>query len=284
MADEEIIAAELPLETVATRLARGREAAGLSRAELSHITKIPERHLAAIEAGEFASLPARAYAVGFSRTYARAVGLDEATVVAQLREELAMTGPEPRRAMPAFEPGDPARVPSARLAWASALAALIAILAGFAFWRSYYLPGGALPPLVSDTPSQAASVTAPAAVTAGASAAQPSGGAVVFTALIPDLWVKFYDASGNQLMQKQMAQGESYTIPAGLEGVQLWTGRPESLAITVGGQPVAKLAETQRTVKDVPVSAAALLARPAPGSAPVVTPTAASQPMPTADR
>ena len=46
--------------------------------------------------------------------------------------------------------------------------------------------------------------------------------------------------------------------------------RPEALAITVGGRPVPKLAETQKTMKDVPVTAAALLARgaPPPASAP----------------
>ena len=87
---------------------------------------------------------------------------------------------------------------------------------------------------------------------------------MVFTALVPNLWVKFYDGNGTQLLQKQLAQGESYTVPAEVPQVLLWTGRPEALAITISGQPVAKLSEVQRTMKDVPVTAAALLGRGLP--------------------
>jgi hypothetical protein len=91
---------------------------------------------------------------------------------------------------------------------------------------------------------------------------------VVFTALEAGIWVKFYDADGLQLMQKQMALGEHYAVPADAKGPQLWTGRPDALSITVGGRQVPKLAEQQTTMRDVPVSAEALLARaPVPASA-----------------
>jgi hypothetical protein len=53
----------------------------------------------------------------------------------------------------------------------------------------------------------------------------------------------------------------------------LWTGRPDALAITVGGRPVPKLAEEERVMKDVPVTAAALLARGQPPPAPSATST-----------
>ena len=65
-----------------------------------------------------------------------------------------------------------------------------------------------------------------------------------------------------------MAQGETYTVPADVQGPMVWTGRPDALAITVGGRPVPKLAEQQRVMKDVPVTAAALLARGQPGVVP----------------
>ena len=277
MADEKMTEAELPLETAGARLARAREAAGISRAQLSGITKIPERHLIAIESGNFAALAARAYAVGFSRSYARAVKLDEAAIAAQVRAELAAHEPEVRRTLPAFEPGDPARLPNRRLAWLAALAALVVVIGGFAIWGSQYLPGGSLPSLIQDEPLVVSKPVA--AVPAPVATANP--GPVVFTALEADVWVKFYDAAGAQLMQKQMTLGETYTIPGDMLGVQLWTARPQALAITIGGQPVAKLSEVQRTMKDVAVSAAALLARPAPGaiisSAPVTTASSSQQ-------
>ena len=62
-------------------------------------------------------------------------------------------------------------------------------------------------------------------------------------------------------MQKQMALGERYVVPADAAGPQLWTGRPDALSITVGGRAVPKLAEAQTIMRDVPVSAQALLAR-----------------------
>lgn len=258
MSDDVVTEVELPLDSAGNKLVRAREAAGMTRAQVSDATRIPERHLAAIEAGDYASLPARAYAVGFSRSYAKVVGVSEAEIVAAVRSDLAVNEPEAqRRHVQAFEPGDPARVPSSRFAWLAALAALVMIVAGFAFWRSYYSPGGDLPSILpAQTPGPAA-VPAPVA----APPALAPGGPVVFTALQQGVWVKFYDGAGNQLLQKELALGESYAVPAQLPDVKLWTARPDQLGITIGGQPVPKLAEVQRTMKDVPVSAAALLAR-----------------------
>ena len=57
-------------------------------------------------------------------------------------------------------------------------------------------------------------------------------------------------------------------MPADATQPMLRTGRPDALAITVGGRPIPKLAETLQTVSDVPVTAAALLARGRPAAAP----------------
>lgn len=249
--------AELPLDGVGGRLLRAREAAGITRAQLAATTRIPERHLAAIEVGDFAALPAKTYAIGFSRSYARAVGLDEQDIAGQVRAELAeLEADSPRRAAtPSFEPSDPARVPSAAFAWLSALAALVLMLAGLAWWRGMFAPGGDLPSILPEESPSVAASEAPAVP------APVTGGTVVFTALEPLVWVKFTDSAGNQLFQKELLQGESYTVPADQAEVRLTTARPQALSITVGGQSVAKLAEVQQTMRDVPVTAAALLAR-----------------------
>lgn len=65
-------------------------------------------------------------------------------------------------------------------------------------------------------------------------------------------------------MEKQMSLNESFTVPADVVGPLIWTARPDALSITVGGKPVPKLAEELQTMRDVPVSAEALLARSAP--------------------
>lgn len=278
MSQDGIGEAELPLEGVGARLARKREEAGLSRADLAERTRIPERHLAAIEAGDFAALPARTYAVGFTRSYAKALGLDDAAVADEVRAELAALEPDSSaRPAPAFEPGDPARVPGPRFAWLAALGALAAIAVCFVIWRGFFAPAGELPSIL---PSAAPPPPAAAAPAAAAAAPAPAGGAVVFTARADRVWVKFTDAAGNQLLQKELAAGESYTVPADAAGVLLATARPDALAITVGGRPVPPLADRQTTLRNVPVTAAALLARGQAPAAPAVSapPAPRSQP------
>lgn len=256
----------MPLESVGVRLLRAREASGMTRAQLAALTRIPERHLAAIEAGDFAALPAPTYAVGFSRSYAKALGLDDTGIAGEVRAELAAQEPEPqRRGIPTFEPGDPARVPAGRLAWLAAFGVIAVIVAGLFLWPSLYAPGGSLGSIMPDeTP-------APVATTSAAAVTPRVAGPVVFTALEAGIWVKFYNGSGTPLLQKQLAQGESWTVPADQPQVLIWTGRPEALAITIGGQSVPKLSDVQVTMKDVSVTAAALLARGPAAATPAPT-------------
>jgi len=266
--DEELNAGQhqLPLG-VGDRLRAAREKMGLTVAQVAAETRINQRHISMIEAGDFASLPARAYAVGFSRTYAKVVGLDDAEIAREVRGELAMIAPRDNRAL-TFEPGDPLRVPSARLAWFSAFAALIVILGvGIFVSRFFFAPEAELPFLTEQETATPAPAVAPAA---SPNVAPTAGGEVVFTSLEDGIWVKFYDQNGAQLMQKQMAKGETYAVPAAAAGPQLWTGRPDALTITVGGRAVPAIAEREQIVRDVPVSAQALLARPQQGAQPVV--------------
>ena len=244
----DVLEEQLPLDSVGMRLRRAREAGKLSVEQIAAETRIPQRHIQTLESGEYSRLPSRAYAIGFSRSYAKVVGLDAAEITDQVRGELARASGDDRGEGQKYEPGDPARVPSRGLAWLTALAAVLLLVGGFSFYRSYFAPGLGPAPL-SDPVDQAPQ------------AERPAGGEVVFTAIEDGVWVKFYDASGAQLMQKQMAVGERYAVPTDAEGLQVWTGRPDALSITVGGREVPKLAEEQRIVRDVPVTASALLAR-----------------------
>jgi len=249
-------------------LAAARAAAGLELADVAARSRIPLRHLAAIEAGEYEKLPSRTYAVGFSRTFARLVGLDERAVTDQVRLDLeADTGQRPIRP-DRFEPGDPARVPSRRLAWFSALAVVVLVAGAFTFYRTYFSPGLGPPPLTAPAPRAAA--PRPAAPPPATPAA--TGGPVVFTSLADGTWVKFYDGAGKRLFEGQLAKGQAFTIPADAVNPKAWTGRPNALAITIGGRPVAMLGTSEVVLKDVPVDAASLLGRPAPTPVPVPIP------------
>lgn len=267
---------------IGAQLRAAREARGLTLAQVAAETRIPQRHLQTIESGDFAALPARTYAVGFSRTYAKVVGLDEADVADMVRAELDAQEPRERNRPATFEPGDPARVPSRGLFWVVVIAVVLLLAGGYFFMRTIFAPAGELPSLVAQEEAERAAEQAEQSTAPAGPRTAPLG-PVVFTALEDGVWVRFYDGDGMRLMEKQMARGESYTVPAEAEGPQLWTGRPDALAITVGGRQVPKLAEDDTVVRDVPVTAEALLARPpapagtgaaAPSAAPAASPTA----------
>jgi cytoskeletal protein RodZ len=279
MAEHDYYEPETPpgdIASVGARLRHAREIRGLSRADIAARTKIAERHLAAIEEERFADLASSTYAVGFSRAYARAVGLDEREIAQAVRLELDMVEDGDKRPTPTFEPGDPARVPSSRTAWLAGLAALAVVAGVLLFWGSYYFPAVSLPDLTRDAPPPKPAAGKPPAAPPSPSAPGP----VVITARESGVWVKVTDESGKQLYQKEMSQGESYTVPADATGPRLRTAWPDALAITVGGKPVAPLAD-KRMVVTAPVSAAALLARGAAPPPPAAAPsTAAAAPAP----
>lgn len=252
--------------TASARLRAARESAGLSIAQIAARTRITQRHVEALDRGDLAALPGRPYVLGFVRAYARAVGLDEGELAQLARRELDAHAPpaEPPTVLQ-FDVDDPAKTPSRGLSWFAVALVMIVILAGVLVWRNYYLPDAALPALALPEPAPAPA-SPPAA--APSPVAAPANGPVVFNAEDDAIWVKFYDRDGKQLLQKQLARGESYTVPADAAEPKLWTGRPDALAITVGGKPVPHIAERRMIVRDIPVTAAALLARPAAAPAP----------------
>lgn len=272
--------------TVGATLRRAREAAGLTLPQIAVQTRIAERHLSAIEEDRLGDLAARTYAVGFSRTYARALGLDDKAVAEQVRRQLDAEGAREPVVVPHFEPGDPARVPSVRLAWVAAAGAVVVIALLLVFWSSYLSPEGKLPDLTSDTPKPAATV---AATQAPAPAPQPTNGPVVLTATVDGVWLRVTDTTG-KLLEKTLKQGESWTVPQGAQAPQLRLGRPDGLAITVGGKAIAPLATKPTVMSGVSLTPADLLARgqatPAPGTpaapAPAATVPTAGAPAPSA--
>lgn len=250
------------------RLRAARETAGLTLDQVAADTRIPVRHLETIEAGKFGSLPGRTYAVGFSRTYAKLVGLDQDEIVAQVRDELGVESAEHYEASAgAYEPGDPNRAPTGGLVWMSLVAVVLLLAGGYMFYNSFLSPSADLPAQVAEGDSDAQTTDGEGDQQSAAADVDPNG-AVVFAAQ-GTAWVRFNDADGNRLYEAEMSEGQSFTVPADAQGPVLITGRPDLLNITIGGKPVPKISEELTTVVDVPVSAQALLDRtPAPTAEP----------------
>lgn len=281
-----------PPPGVGPQLRAAREQKGLTLEQVAAQTRIPQHQIEFIEAGEFSRLAGRTYAVGFARNLAKVVDLDQNDVAAMVRHEMdlaeGLEGPRGKK----FEPGDSARAPSGGLVWFSIIAVILLLAGLFFAARAVFSPAAELPSLVEQERAEQAALAAAQAEQAAAEAVPPSG-PVVFTATEEGIWVRFYTADGNRLMEKELASGESYTVPADAVGPQLWTGRPDALAITIGGQQVPRLAEEDQVMRDVPVTAEALLARgagpepeatPPAAATPAAAPTTAPAPVPSATR
>ncbi len=261
-------AAGLFPHSVGERLLAARVAAGFDLGDIATKTRVPMRHLEAIERSDYASLPSITYAIGFARSYARAVGANEADLARDLRAELGRAPLEAADAAP-YEPVDPTRVPSRLLAWTAAGLAVV-LLIGYFVWKSMAFGDAGAPVVESAAPSVVA--TAPASPTPPPAVAPSATGQVVLTATAA-AWVRIYDRNDKVLFEKEMAAGESWPVPGDADTPMIRTGRADAIKVTIDGKEVAPLGPAERTVRDVVLSAAALVARP-PAVA-TVPPTAA---------
>jgi cytoskeleton protein RodZ len=254
--------------TLGERLKRAREAKGMSLDDIASRTRIPIRHLQNIEREDWDALPAATYAVGFTRNYANAVGLDGAALARELRDRIGT--PTHRAAAPVYyEAADPSRVPPRSLALIAVILAIV-LIGGYLLWRSSLddepevIPVAEAPPAAE--PSQPA---APAPATPQSMAGQPV--ALVATG---DVWLRITDGpSGATIFSGSLAPGQRYEIPATARQPMLRTGRPQNLHANVGAQDLGPLEATERTVDNVSLRPEDLAARPRAGApAPVLAP------------
>jgi cytoskeleton protein RodZ len=266
--DEELVEPEV--SPVGERLRTAREAKGLTLEDVAAQTRIPQRHLASIETGDWEVLPAATYTIGFAKSYAGAVGLDRMEIGNQLREEMggqrfANTSAD------VFEAADPARTMPKSLVLGAIL--VVVVLIGVMSWlnnRSLEQPDQA-----NNVPTgqAAAPAEAPQAPPAPSPAA-PAHGAVVLTATAP-VWLQVSERGAATLFSGMLQPGQTYTVPANAAAPVLKTGKPEALKITVGNTvagPVGPAATTVSNVSLLPSDLAKGSAGTAPAAAPATPP------------
>ncbi len=254
---------ELDLQSTGEMLRQARERKQLSIEDIAKDTRIPQRHLSSIETGDFDALPGRTYAIGFAKSYARAVGLSDATIGSRLREEMEEQGlgayqPETS----AYSPANSTSIPPKALAFTAAGMGVL-VLVGYLIWRTLLLEPSTIAategdPVASDT--ETVETNAETGTANPNVATPPTTGTVVLTATQP-VWIKVYDEEGERLYENEMSPGDSFAVPEDANNPQILTGRPDALEVTIDGQVVAPLGSGERTIADVGVSAAALLAR-----------------------
>lgn len=252
------------------RLKAAREAHGLSLPELANRTRVTQRFLEALEEGRPNDLPSPTYASGFSKAYARAVGLDEVAIGRDVRQEIARIG-APVRHYSVQEIADPARGPSRMVVIVTAGLALAVLVLAILWFAGGFLRGTG-GEVATSAPTVAA---APTATTPAAAQAIPADAPVVLAAR-DEVWMRVYDADGNRLFLGTMKPGERFQVPATAKDPMINIGRPDKLDVTVGGRAVAPLGDGKRALKDVKISAPALLARNLPAPTPTASSAAAS--------
>ena len=239
---------------VGEELREARIALGVSLEDAAAQLRINKRYLQALEEGRVKDLPGAAYAVGFVRSYATALGLDPDEAVRRFRDvsgpavtksgDLVFPEPVPRRGIPT-----------------GVLAALGLALAmgGYIAWYQWSGRGervvDAVPPLpprleraaegpvTQETPpAPVVEPPAPAPVPAPVVAPpppriDPDKPRVVIRAK-GESWVQIRDNPGNRVLTDRVLRaGEIIEIP-NRPGIVLTTGKAESLDILVDGQDV----------------------------------------------
>ena len=267
--DEELVETDVP--SAGERLRAARDEKGLSLEDIAAQTRIPRRHLEAIEAAEWDRLPAPTYTIGFARSYAVVVGLDRAEVADQLRSEMGGQRASMFTAE-VFEPADPARTMPKSLVIGAILVVIVLVLAmSWLSRRSLDQPDEA----VANAAATPAAPTAAAPPPAPTPAQQP-----VTLAATDAVWLQVYEKGGQTFFSGLLQPGQTFAVPSTAAAPLLKTGKPEALRITVGNTIAPAVGPPATRVADVSLLPADLL-KTGQASAPAAQAAAPPPPKPT---
>ena len=146
-------------EGIGAEFSAARRQAGLDITHVATSLRIRQEHLAAIEDGRFADLPAPAYAVGFVRSYAEFLGMDSGAAIQAFKDETENSRERISLIFPTADAED--RVPRG---WFLGMSAALALVIFGAWFYSRY-SDLILPERVPPAPAQ--TVETPAAAPAG---------------------------------------------------------------------------------------------------------------------
>jgi cytoskeleton protein RodZ len=239
---------------VGEELREARLTLGASVEDMAEHLRINRRYIHALEEGRVKDLPGAAYAVGFVRSYAAALGLDPDEAVRRFRDvtggaagksgDLVFLEPVPSRGMPA-----------------GALVAVGVVIAIGAYVAWYNWTGAGnrvvdsvppLPPRLEEAaqegsrlregiPPQAVPVTPvvpetpPATVVTPARPVDPNEPRIVIRAR-GESWIQVRDTRENRvLLDRVLRSGDSWAVP-NREGLVLTTGKAENLELVLDGE------------------------------------------------
>jgi len=285
-------------QTVGQILRGRREVLGLDERAVATRLCIRRDLILAIEAGDHARLPGRAYALGFIRSYAQVLGLDAQQVVARFKAETQTR--EIARADPMVFPDT---VPARRHV-AFHLAGAAAMLAGIAYIVFQAFSAGpaeepvavvdAVNPVMVVDPAPAVVASAPAVRATAATAVVPAdpvapaaadpaagvaapvlapaplvvapGGSRITLKAGEASYVEVKDPSltgpDSVLVSRELARGESFDVPD-RAGLVLLTGNAGGLQVAIDGRDTGPLGARGQVIRRLVLDPAYFQSRPA---------------------
>jgi cytoskeletal protein RodZ len=249
------------------RLRREREMRGITLEEITESTKISRRHLEALEGEHFDQLPGGVFNKGFVRAYARFLGIDGDQAVADY-SAASNEQPEAEDKFPLEIHEQPKRNLNPRrshLPLVFAIAALVGVLVGYAFWAKsrphtnesaagstqHAPPAAATTAPPANAPVPAAESTTPAREATAASSPSESAQAApekpvkpekVFVVQVKakeDSWVSIV-ADGKSVMERVLTAEKNKKIKAG-KTLILRTGNAGGIEVTFNGVSLGSL-------------------------------------------
>ncbi|MBX9748399.1 MAG: DUF4115 domain-containing protein, partial [Roseococcus sp.] len=289
-----------------------RLALGLSIEDVSAQLRIRRVYLVALEEGRVRDLPSPAYAVGFVRNYAGALGLDPSDMVRRLREAVAAA---PRKTDLVFPEPVPERgFPTGVLVLAGAVVAIGAYVAWYNWAGTGSRTVDTVPPVPARLEPAARtgevlrpSTTTPtpgAAPTPGVVPAAPSGVVPVPALPVPtpvpvqvpppvatptpapppadqprivlraksEIWTQVRDTRANQTLISRNLRAGESFAVPNREGLLLSVGNAALLEVLVDGQLSPVFGNTPGVRRDIPLVVERLRAPAAPAAGQPATP------------
>lgn len=271
-------------------LRAARERVGWSLEDMATALRIRLQYLQALETGRLNALPGNAYALGFLRTYATALGLDANEITRRFKAEaaemnakteLAFPVPVPERGVPAgavvllgvvlaigayagwYQLSSEGRLPAET---STQVPLRLAPLAEQAIRSQVATAVPIAPPHVEAPPVQQAEAPPVPAISPSSAAAAPvtpltvplpppppTDGRIILRASA-DAWVQVRDKSGPVLLNRILHPGETWEVPA-KPNLLLTTGNAGGTDLLVDGVAMASLGGNGVVRRDLPLDA-----------------------------
>ena len=259
--------------------------------DIERALRIRASLLEALENGDTSSLPGRAYAIGFVRSYAEYLGLDGDKMVGLYKRQSGSPASRPQFDFPA--PVSESKLPPV---WLIVVCMAVAVLIFTGWWISQngtrdaiseipHVPVVSTSSLAPDNMNDAAvsfteesiegviahteldqgdvSVTAMANQAENASS-QPRDRASavsqdgIILQIQADSWVEIRDSQGNILVSRVLNTGDNYFVPDRPD-LSMSLGNAGAVEVTVEGQNIGVLGGSGEILRNMPLDAKALM-------------------------